>query len=95
MEKHILSKSTFLKGCQCTKALYLSKHNRALREEPDAAVAQIFTLGKKVGELAGQLFPGGVDCTPVSVFRFSGSCGEDEGGDCEGNESDLRSGVSI
>ena len=70
MEKHILSKSTFLKGCQCTKALYLSKHNRALREEPDAAVQAIFTQGKKVGELAQQLFPGGVDCTPVSVFDF-------------------------
>ncbi len=70
MEKHILSKSTFLKGCQCAKALYLSKHNRGLREEPDAALQTIFTQGKKVGELAQQLFPGGVDCTPVSVFDF-------------------------
>ena len=70
MEKHILSKSTFLKGCQCTKALYLSKHNRELREEPDASLQAIFTQGKKVGELAQQLFPGGVDCTPVSVFDF-------------------------
>ncbi len=70
MEKHILSKSTFIKGCQCTKALYLSKNNRGLREEPDAALQAIFTQGKKVGELAQQLFPGGVDCTPLSVFNF-------------------------
>lgn len=70
MEKHILSKSSFLKGCQCPKVLYMSKHNRGLREEPDAALQAIFTQGKKVGELAQQLFPGGVDCTPVSVFDF-------------------------
>ena len=70
MEKHILSKSSFLKGCQCPKALYLSKHNRELKQEPDAALQAIFTQGKKVGELAQQLFPCGVDCTPVSVFDF-------------------------
>ena len=70
MGKHILSKSTFLKGCQCTKALYLSKHNREFREEPDAALQAIFTQGKKVGELAQQLFPGGADCTLLSFFEF-------------------------
>jgi hypothetical protein len=47
MEKHILSKSSFLKGCQCPKALYMSKHNRGLREEPDAALQAIFTQGEK------------------------------------------------
>ena len=30
----------------------------------------IFTQGKKVGELAQQLFPGGIDCTPGSDFDF-------------------------
>ncbi len=70
MEKHILSKSSFLKGCQCPKALYMSKHNRALWEEPDAALQAIFTQGKKVGMLAQQLFPGGIDCTPESNFDF-------------------------
>ena len=70
MEKHILSKSSFLKGCQCQKALYMSKHNRGLKEESDTALQAIFAKEKKVGELAQQLFPGGVDCTPVSAFEF-------------------------
>lgn len=48
----------------------MSKHNRDLREEPDAALQAIFTQGKKVGELAQKLFPGGVDCTPESNFDF-------------------------
>jgi len=70
MEKHILSKSSFLKACQCPKALYMSKHNRDLREETDAALQAIFTQGKKVGEMAQKLFPGGVDCTPGSNFDY-------------------------
>jgi len=70
MQKHILSKSSFIKGCQCTKALYLSKNSRGVREEPDEALLAIFEQGKKVGLLAQQLFPGGVDCTPASAYDF-------------------------
>ena len=33
MEKHILSKSTFIKGLQCEKAFYLSKFHRELKDE--------------------------------------------------------------
>ena len=31
MQKHILSKSTFIRGVQCEKSLYLNKHARNLR----------------------------------------------------------------
>jgi hypothetical protein len=68
MEKHVLSKSTFIKGMQCHKAFYLNKHHKELKEEVSAAQEAIFTQGTSVGELATQLFPGGVDCTPESYL---------------------------
>lgn len=70
MEKHILSKSTFIKGTQCEKALYLNKHNRGLQDELTEAQEAIFAQGTSVGELACDLFPGGVDCTPESYYDF-------------------------
>jgi hypothetical protein len=70
MEKHILSKSTFIKGLQCEKALYLSKYHRELKDELSTQQEAIFSQGTKVGELAQDLFPGGVDCTPESYFDF-------------------------
>jgi hypothetical protein len=70
MEKHVLSKSTFIKGMQCQKALYLNKHYKELKEEVSAAQEAIFAQGTSVGELATQLFPGGVDCTPESFYDF-------------------------
>lgn len=73
MEKHVLSKSTFIKGMQCRKALYLSKYYKDLQEEISSQQEAIFSQGKKVGELAQQLFPGGVDCTPENYFNFQGA----------------------
>ena len=70
MQKHILSKSTFIKGLQCEKALYLSKFHRELRDELSSQKEAIFSQGNKVGQLSQQLFPGGIDCTPESVFDF-------------------------
>ena len=70
MEKHILSKSTFIKGLQCNKALYFHKHRKDLRDDLDASKEAIFAQGTSVGELACELFPGGVDCTPESYFDF-------------------------
>ncbi len=70
-ERHVLSKSTFIKGAQCTKALYLNKHHKEFKEEPDATQMAIFAQGTSVGELAQQLFPGGVDCSRrvITIFR--------------------------
>ncbi len=70
MQKHTLSKSTFIKGMQCNKALYLYKYNRELMDDLSAAQEAIFAQGTSVGELACELFPGGVDCTPDSYFEF-------------------------
>lgn len=70
MQKHILSKSTFIKGLQCNKALYYQKYRRDLKDKLSAAQEAIFAQGTSVGELACKLFPGGVDCTPESYFDF-------------------------
>lgn len=55
---------------QCNKALYLYKYNRELMDDLSAAQEAIFAQGTSVGELACELFPGGVDCTPDSYFEF-------------------------
>lgn len=65
MEKHLLSKSTFLRGLQCAKSLYLYKNFIQLRDAPSAEQKAIFNRGNNVGLLAQQLFPGGVDATPA------------------------------
>ena len=70
MEKHILSKSSFIKGLQCEKALYLSKFHRELKDDLSPQLLAIFFQGNRVGQLAQQLFPGGIDCSPVSAFDF-------------------------
>jgi hypothetical protein len=64
LEKHLLSKSTFLRGLQCSKSLYLYKNFIQLRDQPSNEQRAIFNRGNKVGMLAQQFFPGGVDATP-------------------------------
>ena len=58
---HTLSKSTFLMGLQCHKALWLNRYRKELIPELDDATLQRFTEGKAVGDLAKGLFPGGVE----------------------------------
>lgn len=62
-EKHILSKSTFIRGMQCEKSLFLYKHFIQLRDTPSAEQLAIFNRGSNVGILAQQLFPGGTDAS--------------------------------
>jgi hypothetical protein len=59
--RQTISKSSFLKGLQCQKALYLSKFRPELRDEISALQQAVFDSGTRVGILAQQLFPGGVD----------------------------------
>ena len=66
MEKHILSKSTFIRGSQCLKSLYLNKRRPFLRDRLSQEQIAIFQRGTKVGVIAQQLFPGGIDVRPKS-----------------------------
>ncbi len=57
----MLSKSQFIRGLQCHKSLWLLKHRPELRDQPDAAQQALFDTGHTVGDLACQLFPGGIE----------------------------------
>jgi hypothetical protein len=70
LPKHILSKSTFLRGCQCTKALYLYKKHPELLEDVSDAQQMIFDTGTNVGILARDLFPGGIDSSPIDTYHY-------------------------
>lgn len=72
-ERHQLSKSTFMYGCQCPKRLWLHKFKPDVRDEEDAAQTAIFQSGTDVGLLARQLFPGGVDASPETPYLYQQS----------------------
>src|SRR4030042_1636715 len=57
---HALSKSTFLRGLQCHKSLYLNRFHKGLRAPIDPSTQAAFDRGHDVGALAQRLFPGGV-----------------------------------
>ena len=73
MEKHILSKSTFIKGYHCLKSLYLHKKRPFLRDKLTAEQLAKFKRGHHVGDLAQQLFPGGIDVSPKSPSQYQKS----------------------
>ncbi len=68
---HILSKSTYIKGEQCEKALYLFKNRPFLRDKLSMEQRAKFKRGTDVGILAQQYFPGGINMTPGSPSQFS------------------------
>lgn len=75
---HILSKSTFLKGLQCDKHLYLYKNNKELLDPLTEMQQAIFSRGTDVGKIAQQLFPNGVDVSPPSPMNFEKSIEQTE-----------------
>ena len=56
-----ISKSKFMAGRQCLKRLYFQVHKPELAAEPDAASEAVIEQGRKVGLLAREMFPGGVE----------------------------------
>lgn len=67
---HILSKSTYIKGLQCEKALYMTKKHPYLRDRLSIEQRAKFQRGTDVGILAQDCFPGGVNMTPSSPTLF-------------------------
>lgn len=57
----LLSKSTYMYGLQCHKKFYLNKFHKDFANSEDEQTQAIFQRGTDVGELAQQLFPGGVN----------------------------------
>lgn len=67
---HILSKSTYIKGLQCEKALYMYKKHPYLRDKLSIEQRAKFQRGTDVGVLAHEYFPGGIDMSPNSPSQF-------------------------
>lgn len=57
---HSLSKTLFIRGCQCHKSLWLKKYKPEWQDEESTEATARFASGNEVGELARDLFPGGV-----------------------------------
>jgi len=55
-----LSKSLFVRGVRCHKSLYLQKYRPELKDEVSQETESLFETGFKIGDLAQELFPGGV-----------------------------------
>lgn len=55
-----LSKSRYVKGLRCARALYLSVHRYDLATPPTPAQQARFDVGHEVGHIAHSRFPGGV-----------------------------------
>lgn len=58
-----ISKSSFIRGLQCHKSLYLHFRQPELKDEISQAQQHIFNLGYDVGTTAQQRFPGGIDAS--------------------------------
>jgi hypothetical protein len=72
-KKHVLSKSSFLRGNNCNKSLWLYKNRRDLIPATSAGQQFIFDQGHEVGVLAQQLFPGGTDASPATPYDYQPS----------------------
>lgn len=62
-EKHLLSKTSYVKSLQCQKQLFLYKNHYNLRDPLSKETQQKFKRGHDVGKLAHALFPGGIDAS--------------------------------
>jgi len=56
-----LSKSLYTRGLQCVKSLWLKKYKKDVLSAPDSSSEAVFEIGNRVGELACELFSGGVE----------------------------------
>lgn len=65
----LMSKTSFVQGCQCEKLLWLYKNRYYLREVSEE-MQQKFDGGHVIGELAQHFFEGGLDVSPFSAAHY-------------------------
>ena len=70
MARKYLSKSTYIKGLQCNKALYLKKFHPEFADKISEKQEAVFKTGTDVGLLAQQLFPNGIDAGPKDYKEY-------------------------
>lgn len=68
---HQLSKSSFVKGLQCEKHLFLYKHHYELMDKLSEMQKSVFKRGTDIGVLAQSLFPEGIDASPANIRHTS------------------------
>jgi hypothetical protein len=66
-----ISKSQYLRGLQCPKALWLYRHRPDLRPEISDAQQHLFDIGREVGEMAKGYFGTGfeIECASYEIDR--------------------------
>ena len=57
LRKYKLSKSTFIRGLQCEKSLYLYKHHYKLKDPTPESLQAVFEQGTNIGLLAQNYLP--------------------------------------
>ena len=77
--KYKLSKSTFIRGLQCEKSLYLYKKHYKLKDPKPSSLQAVFDQGTNIGLLAQELFPNGADASPENHFKMVESVGKTQG----------------
>ena len=77
--KSRLSKSTFIRGLQCEKSLYLHKHHYRLKDPTPSSLQAVFDQGTNIGLLAQELFPDGADASPENHFKMVESVAKTKG----------------
>ena len=70
-DKHLLSKTSFLKAVQCSKAFFLYKNHYELKDPLPKEKQAVFNRGHQVGTLAQGLFPGGIDVSPTHISKIA------------------------
>ena len=63
-----ISKSAYIAGLQCIKALYFYKNYYQFRDPLSPELQVRFKQGHDFGKLAWELFPNGIDCSPASNY---------------------------
>jgi hypothetical protein len=61
MAKHLISKTSYIKGLQCKKAVYLYKHYPKHKDALSSERLKRFSTGHEIGFMARKIFPGGID----------------------------------
>jgi predicted RecB family nuclease len=73
MTKPLFSKTGYIKGRQCLKALYLSKKHPSLRDPLPPERKTRFDIGHEIGKRARALFPGGTFASSKKVNAYKES----------------------
>ena len=68
---HLLSKSRFVSGVQCSKKLFLDLNRKDLKPAITASQQAIFDQGHAIGKMAQERYPNGMDLTSQTHYDYA------------------------